>query len=810
MQKRAARAGALIPNQTMISGPGPALSTMSKQAEDSPKKTPDPRFRLLAIQPHKDCGERFHKVLTPGKVYSFYQDYTFIQEDQHTKEPPGPTGKVTAIEHTSSFPEDLYDLDNVKVSLSAVVGENGSGKSTLIELLFYAVYVLSTTINKDNNQPLIARVIDRMNDKISTISNDVDNLYLKLDKERERLVEYVLDKRGDKESNVVLNKSYSLFEKAAKTKYRFDNLLNNLEELKRKVPSEKLRQDELTEGLKVSVFIEIRNKFYELSIEDGRIYLYQIVDQRVEFPIYDFRALKYLPYSIAINYSHYSLNSDVLGEWINALFHKNDAYQSPLVISPMRNKGNFNINDEQEFAKYRLLHNVLLAEIESDGKRPLTIGDSLTVSKVVFRLKKGKIAKKLEVGNGNMGSTDDRAILMLGDLIHVWFGFLSISFTSIKDEEYPFKEELLNYIVAKIDRIEEKYPFLGELNYSSNDLGAEDRNRRFYENLKNEKSHITFKIWQSLNFIVKHVDHPKSIWQNTGEKQVFTKQELMGWINLGKDELSDLMNHLPPPIFDIDFILTKDNKAEIKFSDLSSGEQQMVHSVQSMTYHLNNIESVHKAKDGNRVAYKNVNIILDEIELYFHPAWQQRYVDELLEGIKRLNLQHIKAINILFSTHSPFILSDLPKSNILYLKADKEGENKEKAKQRLREAQTQATFGANIHDLLSHSFYMNEGFMGAVAKEKIKSLIKFLSPVEETKKKGKKGQGTKKQIAYWSETKSYSFIMQIGEPMLRDSLLDLHYKKFVSNSEDDVVNDLNRKIEFLKKTVNEITKREGK
>lgn len=32
-------------------------------------------------------------------------------------------------------------------------------------------------------------------------------------------------------------------------------------------------------------------------------------------------------YSIAVNYSHYGLNSQNLGHWVNLLFHKNDGYQ---------------------------------------------------------------------------------------------------------------------------------------------------------------------------------------------------------------------------------------------------------------------------------------------------------------------------------------------------------------------------------------------------------------------------------------------------------------------------------------------------
>ena len=65
-----------------------------------------------------------------------------------------------------------------------------------------------------------------------------------------------------------------------------------------------------------------------------------------EISIEDFD-LKEFFYSIAVNYSIYGLNDYRVGEWINHLFHKNDSYQTPVVINPMRRHGNFDINKEE-------------------------------------------------------------------------------------------------------------------------------------------------------------------------------------------------------------------------------------------------------------------------------------------------------------------------------------------------------------------------------------------------------------------------------------------------------------------------------
>ena len=37
------------------------------------------------------------------------------------------------------------------------------------------------------------------------------------------------------------------------------------------------------------------------------------------------------------------------------------------------------------------------------------------------------------------------------------------------------------------------------------------------------------------------------------------------------------------------------------------------------------------------------------------------------------------------------------------------------------------TFGANIHTLLSHGFFMKDGLMGEFAKDKIDTAIKYLN-----------------------------------------------------------------------------------
>lgn len=64
-------------------------------------------------------------------------------------------------------------------------------------------------------------------------------------------------------------------------------------------------------------------------------------------------------------------------------------------------------------------------------------------------------------------------------------------------------------------------------------------------------------------------------------------------------------------------------------------------------------------------------------------------------------------------THSPFVLSDLPIQNILFL--EKGGNKADKS--------DVASFGANIHTMLVNSFFLKGGAMGQFAKETIVKII---------------------------------------------------------------------------------------
>lgn len=114
---------------------------------------------------------------------------------------------------------------------------------------------------------------------------------------------------------------------------------------------------------------------------------------------------------------------------------------------------------------------------------------------------------------------------------------------------------------------------------------------------------------------------------------------------------------------------------------------------------------------------KNVLLLLDEPDLYCHPEWQRKMLYEIIETLELLyqgfNFQ------IIFSTHSPLFLSDMPRENVVLLDKTENGIC-------VVDEDIKQTFGANIFDLYNNSFFINS-YIGEFALQKIAQTIRSIS-----------------------------------------------------------------------------------
>jgi len=144
----------------------------------------------------------------------------------------------------------------------------------------------------------------------------------------------------------------------------------------------------------------------------------------------------------------------------------------------------------------------------------------------------------------------------------------------------------------------------------------------------------------------------------------------------------------------------------------------------------------------------NLIILLDEGDTLFHPEWQRTYLNDFLNGIKII-FKDSKSIQIIMTTHSPFVSSDLPGYSVI--KLDKDPESGFTC---VDYNNSVPNFAANIHDLFADSFYMENGFVGEFARNKIIKLFDRIS----TMTKFDNPEEIKKEIDL------------IGEPFVKNSL----------------------------------------
>jgi len=147
--------------------------------------------------------------------------------------------------------------------------------------------------------------------------------------------------------------------------------------------------------------------------------------------------------------------------------------------------------------------------------------------------------------------------------------------------------------------------------------------------------------------------------------------------------------------FNIDFI----DKRNRKYNDLSHGEKTIFGQLLNLYFFKED---------------ENMIFLFDEPEVSLHPSWQKKYINEICNLLLKFDNKN----HFIFTTHSPFLLSDIPKQNIIFLDTDENGNCK--IASGLKE-----TFGQNIHTLLSDSFFMEDGLIGEFAKRKINEIKKL-------------------------------------------------------------------------------------
>lgn len=131
-------------------------------------------------------------------------------------------------------------------------------------------------------------------------------------------------------------------------------------------------------------------------------------------------------------------------------------------------------------------------------------------------------------------------------------------------------------------------------------------------------------------------------------------------------------------------------------------------------------------KQGGDNQCDSVILLIDEADLTYHPEWQRVFIDILTAFLPQIYPpQCCRDIQIILTTHSPILLSDMPQQSVIYLRYDPE-----KRCSKVDNSRQPGTFGQNIHLLYKNSFFLEHGTIGSFARRKMDRLLGELQEIE--------------------------------------------------------------------------------
>ena len=235
-----------------------------------------------------------------------------------------------------------------------------------------------------------------------------------------------------------------------------------------------------------------------------------------------------------------------------------------------------------------------------------------------------------------------------------------------------------------------------------------------------------------------------------------------------------------------DFLITKlptfininmKDKNERLISDLSFGEKLLNFLLFKLLRIFLEIEERFKEN------INTLNIIYDEFDIGIHPEMQRRFIKFILKVAKLLkeSSERNLSFNMIISTHSPFIVSDVPKDNILFM----ESGNRIKPL-----GKNENTFGANLYDILDKGFFVKNS-IGSYSEEFIKILSTILLFVLGILSYEKRNEDflLKKLLEEQNISKNLENLNLQNYKDLINGLIDENFKEFFINQKAETITD---------------------